>query len=311
MDLLSDILSRLQLQGTLYFRTSFTSPWSVKVPPFEHVSRFHFAHKGRCFVRVEQHSEPVFLEQGDLLIITRGAGHVLYCDPKTEHQATHVEQVVADSGFDGTGALVIGELGTDHETQLVCGHFSFAPDLNHPLIDALPAFIHIRNYGEVSGHWMENTLRVIGTEAGTNQLGSDLIALKLSEIIFAQALRAYLSTADKDLPVLAGFTDPKIAQVLHAMHRAPEKQWSVDELAKVAGLSRTSFAQLFLKLMSMTPMAYFTHWRMQIAAHKLRTTDESIINIAEEVGYGSEAAFGRVFKKYQQLAPATFRRTIL
>ncbi len=308
MDILSDILSCLQLQGTLYFRTSFTAPWGIRVPAYSNVSRFHFAHKGRCLLRVGSHPDPILLEQGDLIIITRGAEHSLFCDPKTEPEVLELDTVLERSGFDGTGALVIGELGTNHETQLVCGHFAFASDLTHPLIEALPAFIHIKNYGESSGQWMESTLRIIGAEAGRAELGGDVIALKLSEIIFAQALRDYLRNNTEQQPILAGFNDPKIARVLQAVHQAPATPWTVDDLAKVAGLSRTSFAALFGKLMDMTPMAYVTLWRMQIAARLLRTTEEPIIQVAEQVGYSSEASFGRVFKKYQNVGPGTFRR---
>ena len=308
MDLLSDILSRLQLSGTLYFRTSFTSPWSIQVPSFENVARFHFAHKGRCLVRVEPDQDPVLLEQGDLVIIPRGAAHTLFCDPTTENQAVQLDQVVEQSGFNGSGALVYGDLGTDHETQLVCGHFSFAKQTSHLLIDALPPHIHIRNYGETSGRWMESTLRVIGTEAGREQMGGDLIALKMSEIIFAQALRAYLNGDGADRPVMAGFADANIARVLTAVHKDPAFSWTLEALAKIAGLSRTSFATRFAKCMTMTPMGYITNWRMQIASQQLMQTDDPIIKVAEDVGYQSEAAFSRVFKKHHMAAPATYRR---
>ncbi len=309
MDILSDILSHLQLSGTLYFRTSFTSPWSIRVPAFENVARFHYADKGRCLVRVGDQSAPVTLEQGDLIIIMRGATHALYCDPTTEELAVQLDQVVEASGYNGTGALVYGgEFGTHHETQLVCGHFSFASHVSHMLIDALPPYIHIRNYGETSGRWMENTLRVIGNEVGRAQMGGDLIGLKLSEIIFAQALRDYLETEGADRPVLSGFSNPNIARVLTAVHQDPAYPWTLGHMAKIAGLSRTTFAMRFVKCMMVTPMGYITNWRMQIASQKLLKTDEPIIKIAEEVGYQSEAAFGRVFKKYHQTAPATYRR---
>lgn len=308
MDLLSDILAHMQLSGTLYFRTSFTSPWSIKVPSFENVARFHFAHKGRCFVRVGQEPEPVMLEQGDLIIIPRGATHTLYCDPKTENQVIMLDKVVEQSGYTGSGTLVYGELGTNHETQLVCGHFSFAEQASHLLIDALPSYIHIQNYGEAAGHWMESTLRVIGTEAGRAQMGGDLIALKMSEIIFAQALRAYLNNEGADKPVMSGFTDPNIARVLTAVHKDPAHPWTLEGLSKIAGLSRTSFATRFVKCMTVTPMGYITHWRMQIASQKLIGSDDPIIKIAEDVGYQSEAAFSRVFKKHHMAAPATYRR---
>ncbi len=308
MDLLSNILSHMRLSGTLYFRTSFTSPWSVKVPSYQQVARFHFAHQGRCFIRIEDVADPVKLEQGDLVIITRGASHTLYCDPKTEKQALMLDQVVEQSGFTGSGTLVYGDTGTDHETQLVCGHFAFDSQVNHPLIEALPPFIHIENYGQESGRWMEATLRVIGSEAGREQLGSDLIAMKMSEIIFAQALRTHLSTAGSDQPVLAGFADRQIARALKAVHDTPSHPWTLEELASIAGMSRTSFAARFSQALSMSPLAYITHWRMQIAKRALESTDAAIISIAEQVGYQSEAAFGRVFKKHSGTGPAAYRR---
>ncbi|MEM7191119.1 MAG: cupin domain-containing protein, partial [Pseudomonadota bacterium] len=221
MDLLSDILSRLRLAGTLYFRTSFTSPWSVQVPAFQNVSRFHLAWKGRCFVRIGGVAAPVMLEQGDLIIITRGATHTLYCDPGTENQAVVLDEVLEESGFTGKGTLVYGEPGTDLETQLVCGHFAFDPLASHPLIEALPSHIHIQNYGEAAGAWMENTLRLIGAEAGKDTLGSDLIALKLSEIVYAQALRTYLGAEGPRKPVMSAFCDPSIARALTAVHEDP------------------------------------------------------------------------------------------
>ena len=307
MDLLSDILSQLRLSGTLYFRTSFTSPWSIQVPAFESVSRFHFAHRGRCLVRVAPTDDPVPLEQGDLIIITRGATHTLFCDPSTEHPAQLLDTVVEESGFSGQGTLVYGEPGTHHETQLICGHFAFDEDANHPVIEALPSFIHIRNYGETAGNWMENTLKVIGSEAGQGQLGSDLIALKLSEAIYAQAIRTYLANGAGNTS-LAGFTDPAIARALKAIHQSPEHPWTLVELARVAGLSRTSLSTRFNQCLSTTPLGYITQWRMQLARQRLTDTRSSIIEIAEGVGYNSEAAFGRVFKKYFGQGPASYRR---
>lgn len=308
MDLLSDILVHMQLSGTLYFRTAFTSPWSVHVPAFDKVARFHFAHKGRCLVRICHDRPPVLLEQGDLVIIMHGAAHTLYCDPKTENQAVLIDRVVEESGFSGHGALVYGPTGTDHETQLVCGHFAFDPEAGNMLVDALPDHIHIPNYGEAAGAWMEHTLKVIGAEAGRDGMGGDLIALKLSEIIFTQALRVYLATAGCKHPVLAGFADPGIGRALSAVHKQPGHAWTLATLARAAGMSRTAFANRFVQTMGMTPMSYVTYWRMQVARKLLAASGEPIIAIAERVGYGSEAAFSRVFKKHQAKAPAAYRR---
>ncbi|GAB5505169.1 MAG: AraC family transcriptional regulator [Rhizobiaceae bacterium] len=309
MDLLSDILSHMRLAGTLYFRTAFTSPWSIRVPAYENVARFHYAHKGRCMIRIRADEPPVLLEQGDLIIIMRGAAHTMYCDPKTENLAVQLENVIEESGFEGKGALVYGPTGTDHATQLVCGHFAFDPNARSLLIDALPGHLHIANYGEAAGAWMEQTLKVIGAEAGRQKMGSDLIALKLSEIIFAQALRTYLATAGSDRTVLAGFADPQIARALAAIHEKPGEPWTIELLARNAGMSRTAFALRFADCMGMTPIGYLTHWRMEVARQMLAGSNEPIIEIAEQVGYGSEAAFSRAFSKHQSKAPAAYRRS--
>ena len=310
MDLLSDILSRLQVEGTLYFRTSFTSPWSIRVPSYQNVARFHFVHKGCCFVRVKDLPDAVLLEQGDLIIIPRGAWHTLYCDPASEGQAIQIDEVVENSGFTGRGALVYGELGSDQETQLVCGHFAFDENTNHPLLESLPDYIHIKNYGEAAGNWMESTLKLIGSEAGRDMVGGDFIAIRMSEIILAQALRTFFASEGAGKPVFAAFQDPKIAPVLRAIHDDPSQALTLENLSRIAGMSRTAFVARFSTCMSMTPLKYITYWRMQIARQQLAQSDTPILDIAEDVGYQSEAAFGRVFKKYYGEAPATYRRQL-
>lgn len=308
MDLLSDILSRLQVEGTLYFRTSFTSPWSIQVPSYRNVARFHFAHKGGCFVRVGKANKAVLLEQGDLIIIPRGASHTLFCDPSTEDQALQLEQVVEKSGFNGRGALVYGELGSNQETQLVCGHFAFDNNASHPLIESLPRHILIKNYAEVAGSWMESTLKLIGAEAGRENVGGDFIAVRMSEIILAQALRTFFASEGADQPVFAAFQDPGIAPVLDAIHRDPSQPFSLESMARTAGMSRTSFINRFTERMTMTPQKYITFWRMQVARQKLANPRAAIAAIAETVGYQSEAAFSRVFKKHTGLSPSKYRR---
>ena len=208
-----------------------------------------------------------------------------------------------------SGTLVYGELGADHETQLVCGHFAFNDLASHPIIEALPSHIHIPNFGHGSHDWLDSTLRFIGAEAGVHGLGGDLISLKLSEIIFAQAVRIYLNNEGKELPVLAGLGDPKITLALGAMHKDPAHPWVLDELSAIANLSRTAFAQRFSKTMAMTPIHYLTFWRMQKARQLLSEQHLPIIEVALQSGYNSEAAFSRVFKKYFAVPPASYRRS--
>jgi len=308
MDVLSDILNRLQVESTLYFRTSFTSPWSVKVPSYQKVARFHFAHKGGCFIRVGDSPDVAVVEQGDLIIIPRGEEHTIFCDPENEDQAVDVDAVVAESGFTGKGELVYGEYGSHKETQLVCGHFAFDENASHPLLESLPDYILIKNYGEVTGGWLESTLRLIGSEAGRERIGSEFIVLRLSEIMLAQALRTFFVSEGSNLPIFTAFTDEKIAPVLAAIHEDPSKPLSIENLSELAMLSRTAFVSRFTACMSMTPLKYITFWRMQVAKQHLVNSNLPILDIAESVGYQSEAAFGRVFKKHHNVAPATYRR---
>ena len=166
LDLLSDILTRLSLRGTLYFRTSFTEPWGVRVPAHRNVARFHFAHRGEAVVRVEGQTHPVVLAQGDLVIIPHGAAHVLSCRHTGPEEALPLDDVLARSGFSGHGTLVWGGEDGPQDTQLICGHFTLAEGSRHMLFDRLPPLIHLRGYGEEAGPWLEATLRVIGAEAG-------------------------------------------------------------------------------------------------------------------------------------------------
>ncbi|WP_353615375.1 AraC family transcriptional regulator [Thalassobius sp. I31.1] len=258
LDLLSDILTNLSMRGTLYFRTSFTKPWGVAVPSYENVARFHFAHRGSCLVKVDGVSDPITLAQGDLIIIPHGASHDLYCGREPEHTIMPLDAVLEKSGFDGSGVLVFGGDEPQSETQLICGHFSFNPKSRHILMERLPPFIHLTNYGETAGRWMEATLRVIGEEAGGQKMGGDLIALKMSEAILAQAIRSYIESDDARDTALSAFSDKNFSRAIDAFHKAPAERWTVESLAHAAGMSRTGFAVQFQKLMQMSPMEYVT-----------------------------------------------------
>ena len=307
LDLLSDILTRLSLEGTLYFRTSFTEPWGVRVPAFRNVTRFHYAHRGEALVRVEGQKNPVALAQGDLVLVPHGAAHVLSCRHTGPDEALPLDDVLARSGFPGHGTLVWGGTESVQDTQLICGHFALAEGSRHILLDRLPSLIHLRGYGDYLGPWLEATLRVIGAEAGGSRLGGDLIALKMSEAIFAQAIRAHIEQSSVTDSGIGGFADPNVGRALTAFHRRPASEWTVEKLAREAGLSRTGFAERFTTRIGVTPMSYVTSWRMQIAREALANGGLSVAETAELAGYASESSFSRVFKKEFGHSPAAYR----
>lgn len=306
LDLLSDILTRLSLRGALYFRTSFTPPWGVEVPSYGNAARFHFAHRGSCLVQVGD--VVVRLSQGDLIIIPHGASHRLSCGLHPIEEAPPLEDVLRRTGYQDGDVLVFGEGDPLQETQLICGHFTFASGARHLIFDELPNSIVIRNYGQAAGAWLEATLRVIGEEAGGARMGGDLIALKMSEAIFAQAIRAYVEGEGAARIGLSCFADARLSRALTAMHQSPEKRWSVSDLASCAGMSRTSFAEQFNAKTGMPPLKYLTTWRMQIARQALVEQGLSVAQTAELVGYSSEASFSRVFSKSLGAPPSAMRK---
>ena len=311
-DLLSDILMQLSMKGTLYFRTSFRPPWGVRVPSYSNVARFHFVHRGECMIRHENGGDPLRLAQGDLVIIPQGAAHALYCQPETETEALPLETVLERAGYKGEGVLIYAgdDNLQDRETQLICGHFSIADGQEHPIFDRLPPFVHVPDYGAEAGQWMEASLRMIGAEAGRQSMGGDLIALKLSETIFAQALRAFLASPAAEDVGLSGFSDPQLARALTMIHADPSHGRTLDALAREAGMSRTGFAVRFAEKVGMPPLQYVTYWRMQLACRALRETGKSIADVAADVGYSSESGFSRVFKKEKGLPPARYRASV-
>ncbi|MEO1025673.1 MAG: AraC family transcriptional regulator [Pseudomonadota bacterium] len=308
LDLLSDILTNLSMRGTLYFRTSFTKPWGVEVPSYENVARFHFAHRGSCLVKVAGTDDIISLAQGDLVIIPHGASHALYCGHEPEATMMPLDAVLETSGFDGSGVLVYGGEELQSETQLICGHFSFEPNSKHILMERLPPYIHLKNYGENAGRWMEATLRMIGEEAGSQKMGGDLIALKMSEAILAQAIRSFIDGSEAVEWGLGAFSDKNLSRALDAFHKNPAASWTVETLAQEAGMSRTSFAVQFQKMMTVTPMEYVTRWRMEVAKKVLRQAGSSLSTAAESAGYASDSSLARVFKKETGMTPAEFRK---
>jgi len=297
----SDVLSLLQLKSTVYFRSAFHEPWGIGVPKFENVARFHFVHRGRCWVTVGENR--IELNQGDLVIIPHGGAHTIH-NPIDAPIET-LEQ--ASSEYLGDGVFVYGEPSTHNDTQLVCGHWSFDKNVNHPLIETLPDCVHIKRSSTTS-IWLEQSLNMIGRETELQQAGYLEITKKLSETIFIHAIRNYITTNDSIGQFYGALKDNKILSVLKALHASPCNNWDLKKMSNVANLSRTGFIKRFTELVGITPLQYLTHWRMQLSCRLLLDTDLPIMGIAEQVGYQSEAAFGRVFKKYFNVGPSSYRR---
>lgn len=307
-DALSQILDHLKLKGSIYFHTDFHRPWGIKVPANSSVIRFHMAMRGECIFRIDGVDEPVALMTRDLIVIPHGVPHEI-ADHK-ETVATEIDEVVSKSGFAPNGALLAGDLDDLHPCKLICGHFEFEEGADHPLLAALPKFILFRSGEDFRAHWFESAMQSMSSEMLSGQPGSDAVVHRLAEVVFIHAIRKFVMDAGDEAGILAAVLDTKISACLSSVHLSPADPWTVESLASVAGMSRTIFANHFRKLMNMTPIEYVTYWRMQIAKGHLSNKALSLADIAHEVGYGSEAAFSRAFKREFGQSPGQMRQRL-
>ncbi len=307
MDVLSDILGAVKLQGTLYFTTEFNPPWGVRVPALARVVRFHLVARGGMWVAVANASGATRLEVGDLVLVPHGAEHTLADAPDTPCVA--IDRVVEVSGFTGKGALVHGGADCGNPTRLVCGHFALDSNVDHPLLDRLPPLIVIRGEDYEGRSRLEGVLRFIAEEAAAAKPGSDAVIGRLSEVLFIQTLRLWAERSSHNNGLLAALADPQLGKSLSLMHENPREAWTLDLLAARAGLSRTVFADRFRRVVGLPPMQYLTFWRMQRARQLLTDTELTLGAVAERIGYESAPSLNRVFKRWIGVPPGDYRKS--
>lgn len=306
MDVFSDILDLLQLRGTLYYRTAFTSPWGVAVPAYGRTARFHVVAQGRCHAIVAERHH-VVLEPGDLIVIPNGAPHVICDTPETP--PTALDDVLERSGYTGDGVLVFGgEPKGDADTKLICGHLSFAEGADHPLLRALPPCLVVSAEKRACAPWLDELIRMITRQMFAGTPGVKASVIRLSEALFIEVIRA---CADQDAAlrgIIEAMGDPRIGRALGLMHRNLERDWTLDRIAREVGMSRSRFADRFQALMGCAPMTYLSDLRLQTARNLLTGTTDPVQRVAERVGYASPAAFARAFANRYGNSPSEVRR---
>ena len=302
MDVLTDVLDHVEMEGSLYYATCFSAPWAVEMPSDGRVCRFHVVTEGGCTVTVPATGDEVRVDKGDLVLVPAGRMHRL--QTADADRVTSLAQVMGEGVLDADGCLRWGAGGP--VTRLVCGYLRFADDTAHPLLSTLPPLLRVSASPGRDFAWIDAVIRLIGYEAGSGLAGSAAISRRLSEVLFVQTMRHHASATSDDMPVLSAMMDPQLGCALRAIHRAPGAAWTVESLAREAALSRTAFAHQFRQRMTVTPMEYLTQVRLHRARRLLRA-GRSTAEVGLEVGYRSEAAFRRAFKKRYGRGPGAYR----
>lgn len=314
LDVLSDVLRVVRASGALLLRGDFSAPWALAAPESDAIARLvhpdgsrlvilHLVAEGRCWVRASG-CDRVELEEGEVVLFPRGHAHVMGWG---ESDAVPVSALLPAPPWIEPAVLRLH--GGGGRTRIVCCYLRCDNLLFNPLLDTLPPVLHVRAQEAAGLEWFRASVRYVIAEASRGGPGSSAIIARLTELLFIEALRAHLCRLrDDEAGWLAALREPFVSRALHALHTRPADDWSVDALARQVGLSRSALMARFRRLLSLSPMRYLMLWRLQLAAHRLHATTESLATIAEDVGYGSEVAFSHAFKRFTGVSPLSWRR---
>jgi AraC-like DNA-binding protein len=316
-DVLSEVLRAVRLTGAVFFTFEGSAPWVAEAPPgklvaphvmpgSEHVIEYHVVAKGRGYGYLLD-GPAVQLEAGDVIVFPQGDSHVMASAPGMRSNTDVMPLYHAVENGPLPIAMSLTPPGPD-AAQVICGFLGCDAQPFNPLLATLPRVIHIPHRLAAEGAALEPLIRIALSESLTRSPGSESMLARLSELLFIEVVRRYLATLPSETTGwLAGLRDALVGRSLSAIHGEPRRSWSLEELAREVGASRSVLAERFHHFVGTPPMQYLARWRMQLAASLLTGTNLGLSQIAERVGYGSEAAFSRAFKRLVGVAPSGWR----
>lgn len=319
MDALSDVLRAARFTGGVFLHADMSAPWCMAsqmaaercspfLDPSARIIPYHYLLEGSCEMRVDGETPVTFTAKaGDVVLFPHGGLHTLGSDLRLP--PVQARDVVRP-GEDGS-LKSIALKGGGAVTRIVCGFLGFDDSLGNPVISALPPMLRIDIADAIGADWILATFRFAAEEVAARRPGSDALLAKVSELLFIEAVRRYVETLPEDRTGwLTGMRDRHVAKALALFHGSVAHGWTIEELGREVGLSRSALVERFTRLIGVPPMQYLSNWRMQLAQQMLRTSSTPMAEIAYRVGYGSDAAFSRAFKKAFGAAPSTQRRSV-
>jgi len=315
MDVLSEVLKAVKLDGAIFFTAECSAPWGFRSPPSrimapylsqdpKHVIIYHLLTEGRGYAHVEGDGRPVSLTAGDIVVFPHGDPHILGNGSPVEpvDSAKELQRILSEN------LKIFRHGGGGELTKIICGYMTCEPQLSGILLGGLPSLLKVSIRDDASGQWLENSIRYSVDSADVSRSGGKAVLAKLSEVLFIETLRRCITLLPQEQTGwLAGVRDPEVGKALALLHRMPAHPWTVESLASEVGVSRSVLAERFRRYLSEAPIAYLTRWRLQLGAQMLISTNHSVAQIAAEVGYESEPSFNRAFKRAFGLPPARFR----
>jgi AraC-like DNA-binding protein len=303
-DPLGEALHFLRMNGAFYCRSELTAPWGMTLAPMPDYLWFHFVVFGRALVEPDA-SSASWLRPGELGLVPHGDGHVLRSEPGAP--APDVMELELEHPSDRYEILRAG--GGGAPTLLICGAVRFDHPAARNLVRILPDTIHIDSASSPQFEWMQSTLRLMGAEAKELRPGGEAVMTRLADILVVQAIRAWIETAPAARSGwLGALRDPQIGAAIALIHRHPAQPWTVALLAGEVSMSRSAFASRFTEMVGEPAMQYVTRWRMNVAVDALKEEGANVAELADRLGYRSEAAFARAFKRVVGVPPGAVKR---
>ena len=315
MDAFSEILSGVKLNGAVFFRAEFSAPWGLSVPASNltaatlslgatHLVLYHFVIDGGAVIELED-GPSIQLKPGDVVIFPHGDPHHMSSGKGATRPFPNygINSKIKSRDLSPLHAGGGGEI-----SRFVCGYMTCDPYLSRPILSGLPPVFNVNIRTDRSGHWLESSILHLVEEAASGRVGSEAMLAKLSEALFVDTLRRYVGgLPEQQMGWLTGVRDPIVGKSLGLLHSRIAHPWTIANLADEVGISRSALVERFTRYLSEPPMTYLTRWRLQLAARSLERTSRGVADIAADVGYESEAAFNRAFKREFGQPPGRYR----